>query len=125
VLSFTIAQQLVPNVCVWLKQKIQNVRKKKRTTTNSSKVAPLSLEEELNPSNLLNQGEEVPDPNLNQPRPNQEATAADELAKIKKRLLVVQQEADAAKEIQRQKVEIAKLNKELRIIKAKQSLNFN
>jgi hypothetical protein len=79
----------------------------------------------LNPSNLLNQGEEVPDPNLNQPRPNQEATAADELAKIKKRLLVVQQEADAAKEIQRQKVEIAKLNKELRIIKAKQSLNFN
>jgi hypothetical protein len=47
------------------------------------------------------------------------------LAKAKKSLLAVQQEAEAAKEIQRQKAEIAKLQEELRAIKAKQSLNFN
>jgi uncharacterized membrane protein (DUF106 family) len=39
---------------------------------------------------------------------------AKELAKAKKRLLVLQQEAEAAKEIQRQKAEIAKLQEELR-----------
>jgi hypothetical protein len=50
---------------------------------------------------------------------------AEELAEAKKRLLVVQQEAEASKEIQRQKAEIAKLQEELRGIKAKQSLNFN
>jgi hypothetical protein len=50
---------------------------------------------------------------------------AEELAKAKKRLLAVQQEAEAAKEIQRQKAEIAKLQEELRSIKAKQSLSFN
>jgi hypothetical protein len=33
----------------------------------------------------------------------------------KKRLLAVQQEADVAREIQRQKVEIAKLQEELRL----------
>jgi hypothetical protein len=49
----------------------------------------------------------------------------DELAKTKKRLLAVQQEAEAAKEIQRHKAEIAKLQEELRLIKAKQSLSFN
>jgi hypothetical protein len=37
----------------------------------------------------------------------------------------VQQEAKAAKEIQRQKAEIAKLQEELCVIKAKQSLNVN
>jgi LmbE family N-acetylglucosaminyl deacetylase len=116
--------------------------RRKRTTTNSSKGASSSLEEELNPSNLLTQGEELPDPNANQRRPNHDATAAaakaayeaelaklrkeaDELARTKKRLLAVQQEADAAKEIQRKKAEITKLQKELRLIKAKQSLNFN
>jgi hypothetical protein len=50
--------------------------RKKRTTTNSSKRASSSLEEELNPSNLLTQGEELPDPNVSQPKPNQDATAA-------------------------------------------------
>jgi chromosome segregation ATPase len=50
---------------------------------------------------------------------------AEELAKAKKRLLAVQHEARAAKEIQRQKAEIAKLQEELRAIKAKQSLSFN
>jgi hypothetical protein len=38
--------------------------RKKRTTTNSTKGASSSLEE-LNPSSLLTQGEELPDPNLN------------------------------------------------------------
>jgi hypothetical protein len=50
---------------------------------------------------------------------------SNELAKTKKRLLAVQQEADAAKEIQRQMAEIAKLQEELCLINAKQSLNFN
>jgi hypothetical protein len=92
--------------------------RKKRTTTNSSKGASSSLEEELNSSNLLTQGEELPDPNVSQPRPNQDVAAAtakaaykvelaklrkeaEELAKTKKRLLAVQQEAGAAKKIQR------------------------
>jgi hypothetical protein len=44
---------------------------------------------------------------------------ADELAKTKKRLLAVQQEAEEAKEIQRHKAKIAKLQEELRLIKAK------
>jgi hypothetical protein len=39
--------------------------------------------------------------------------------------LAIQQEAEAAKEIQRQKAEIAKLQEELCLIKAKQSLSFN
>jgi hypothetical protein len=50
---------------------------------------------------------------------------AEELAKAKKRLLAVQQGAKAAKEIQRQKAEIAKLQEELCVIKVKQSLSFN
>jgi hypothetical protein len=116
--------------------------RKKRTTTNSSNEASSSLEEELNPSNLLTQGKEIPNLNANQLRANQDATAAttkvayeaelaklrkeaDEVAKTKKRLLALQQEADAAKEIQKQKAEISKLHEELCIIKAKQSLNFN
>jgi hypothetical protein len=37
----------------------------------------------------------------------------------------VQQEAEAAKEIQRKKAEIVKLQEELRTIKAKESLSFN
>jgi hypothetical protein len=50
---------------------------------------------------------------------------AEELAKAKKRLLAVQHEAEAAKEIQRQTTEIAKLQEELRAIKVKQSMSFN
>jgi hypothetical protein len=47
------------------------------------------------------------------------------LAKTKKRLLALQQEAEAVKEIQRHKAEIVKLQEELCLIKAKQSLSFN
>jgi hypothetical protein len=50
---------------------------------------------------------------------------AEELAKAKKRLLAVHQEAEAAKEIQKQNAEIAKLQEELHAIKAKQSLSFD
>jgi hypothetical protein len=50
---------------------------------------------------------------------------ADELAKTKNRLLALQQEAEATKEIQIQKAEITKLQEELRLIKVKQSLSFN
>jgi hypothetical protein len=45
--------------------------------------------------------------------------------KTKKKLLAIQQEAEVAKEIQQHKAEIAKLQEELRTIKAKQSLSFN
>jgi hypothetical protein len=88
----------------------------------------------LNPSYLLTQGEELPESNATQPRPNQDANAstakatyeaelaklrkeAEELAKTKKKLLAIQQEAEAAKEIQRHKAEIDKLQEELRTIK--------
>jgi hypothetical protein len=47
------------------------------------------------------------------------------LAKTKKKLLVIQHEAEAAKVIQRHKAKIAKLQEEMCIIKAKQSLSFN
>jgi cytochrome c1 len=100
--------------------------RKKRSTANSSKGASSSLEEELSPSNSLTQGEEPTDLNANQPRPNHDVIAAkakaayevelaklqkeaDEVDKTKKRLLAVQQEVDAAKGMQRQKAEIAKL----------------
>jgi hypothetical protein len=104
--------------------------RKKRTTTNSTRGASSSLEDELNPSNLLTQGEELPDSNATAAKATYEAELAKlrkeakELAKAKKRLLAVQQEAEAAKEIQRQKAEIA-LQEELRVVKSKQSLNFN
>jgi hypothetical protein len=50
---------------------------------------------------------------------------AEKLVKTKKKLLAIQQEAEVAKEIQQHKAEIAKLQEELRTIKAKQSLSFN
>jgi hypothetical protein len=50
---------------------------------------------------------------------------AEELAKTKNKLLAIRQEAEAAQEIQRNKAEVAKLQEELRLIKAKQSLSFN
>jgi hypothetical protein len=102
--------------------------RKKRTTVNSSKGASSSLDEELNPSNFLTQGEELPEPNPT--AATAKATYEAELAKLRKeatswpklkRLLAVQQEAESAKEIQRHKVEIAKLQEELRLIKAKVS----
>jgi uncharacterized protein involved in exopolysaccharide biosynthesis len=110
--------------------------RKKRTTVNSSSGASSSLGEVLNPSNLLTQGVELLESNVTQLRPNQDATAAtaraayeaelaklrkeaEELPKTKKKLLVIQQEAEAAKEIQRRRAEIAKLQEELRTIKVK------
>jgi hypothetical protein len=105
--------------------------RKKRTTANSTKGASSSLDEELNPSTLLTQGEELPEPNAATAKATYEAELAklrkeaEELAKAKKRLLAVQREAEAAKEIHRQKAEIAKLQEELRAIEAKQSLSFN
>jgi hypothetical protein len=116
--------------------------RKKRTTVNFSRGASSSLDEELNTSNLLTRGEELPKSNVTQPWANQDPNAStakaayeaelaklrketEELAKTKKKLLAIQQEAEAAKEIQRHKVEIAKLQEELRTIKAKQSLSFN
>jgi hypothetical protein len=80
---------------------------------------------------MLSQGEELPEPNTATAKAAYEAELAKlrkeakELAKAKKRLLAVQQEAEAAKEIQRQKAEIAKLQEELCVIKAKQSLSCN
>jgi hypothetical protein len=104
--------------------------RKKRTTANSTRWgASSSLDEELNPSTLLTQGEELPEPNAMAAKATYEAELdrlykeAEELAKAIKRLLAVQQEAKAVKE--RQKAEIAKLQEELRAIKAKQPLNFN
>jgi hypothetical protein len=87
--------------------------RKKRTTANSNRWASSSLDEELNPSNLLTQGEDLSESNATQPRPNQDATAtatkvayeaelaklwkeAEELAKTKKKLLTIWQEVEAA-----------------------------
>jgi hypothetical protein len=70
----------------------------------------------------------APRPNVSQPRPNQDVAAAaakatyevelaklrkevDELAKTKKRLLVVHQEVDAAKEIQGKRSKSLNCNK--------------
>jgi hypothetical protein len=81
----------------------------------------------LNPSTLLTQGEELPESGAATAKTAYEAELAklrkevEELAKTKKRLLAVQHEA----EIQKQKAEFAKLQEELRAIKAKQSLSFN
>jgi hypothetical protein len=80
---------------------------------------------------LLTQGEELLEPGAVTAKAAYEAELAklrkeaQKLAKTKKRLLVVQHEAEAAKEIQKQKAEIAKLQEKLRAIKAKQSLSFN
>jgi hypothetical protein len=105
--------------------------RKNRTTANSTRGASSSLDEELNPSTLLTQREELPEPSATTAKATYEAEVAklrkeaEKLAKAKKRLLAVQHEAEEAKEIQRQKVEIAKLQEELHAIKAKQSLSFN
>jgi hypothetical protein len=101
--------------------------RKKITTTNSTRGASSSLDEELNPSTLLTQGEKLPESGAATAKTAYEAELAklrkeaEELAKTKKRLLTVQHEA----EIQQQKAEIAKPQEELRAIKAKQSLSFN
>jgi hypothetical protein len=99
--------------------------RRKRTTANSTRGASSSLDEELNPSTLLTQGEEVLEPSTATAKATYEAELAKlckeakELAKAKKRLLAMQQEAEVAKEIQRQKAESAKLQEELCAIKAK------
>jgi hypothetical protein len=81
--------------------------RKKRTTANSTRGASSSLDEELNPSTLLTQGEELLEPSAAVTKATYETELAklrkeaEELAKAKKRLLAVQQEAEAAKEIQK------------------------
>jgi hypothetical protein len=83
--------------------------RKKRTTANSTRGASSSLNEELNPSTLLTQGEVLPEPSAAAAKATYGAELAklckeaEEPAKAKKRLLAVQYEAEAAKEIQRQK----------------------
>jgi small-conductance mechanosensitive channel len=83
--------------------------RKKRTTANSTRGASSSLDEEFNPSTLLTQGEELPESGAATAKAAYEAELAklckeaEELAKAKKRLLAVQHEAEAAKEIQKQK----------------------
>jgi hypothetical protein len=105
--------------------------RKKRTTANSTRGASSSLDKELNPSTLLTQGEELPEPGAATAKATYDAELAklrkevEELAKAKKRLLAIQHEAEVSKEIQKQKAEIAKLQEELCAIKAKQSLSFN
>jgi hypothetical protein len=95
---------------------------KKRTTANSTKGVLSSLDEELNPSTLLTQGEEPPESGAtHEAELAKLRREAEELARTKKRLLAVQHEA----EIQKQKEEIARLQEELRALKAKQSLSFN
>jgi hypothetical protein len=100
--------------------------RKKRTIANSTKGASSSLDEELNPSTLFTQGEELLESGAAMARTAHEAELAklrreaEDLAKTK-RLLAVQHEA----EIQKQKAEIAKLQEELCALKAKQSLCFN
>jgi hypothetical protein len=104
--------------------------RKKRTTANSTRGASSSVDEELNPSSLLTQGEELLEPSATTAKAAYEVELAklrkevEELAKVKKRLLAVHQEDEAAKEIQRQKAEIAKLQEELHTIKAKLSMSF-
>jgi hypothetical protein len=89
--------------------------------------ASSSLNEELNPSTLLTQGEELTESGTATARTAHEAELAklrreaEKLAKTKKRLLAVQHEV----EIQKKKAEIAKLQEELLALKAKQSLSFN
>jgi hypothetical protein len=96
--------------------------RKKRTTANSTKGASSSLDEDLNPSTLLTQGEELPEScAAREAELAKLRREAKELARTKKRLLAIQHEA----EIQKQKAEIAGLKEELRALKAKQSLSFN
>jgi hypothetical protein len=85
----------------------------------------------LNPSTLLTQGEQLSEPSPATAKATYEAEfaklrkEAEKLAKAKKTLLAVQHEAETTKEFQKQKAKIAKLQEELRAIKAKQSLSFN
>jgi hypothetical protein len=96
--------------------------RKKRTTANSTKGVSSSLDEELNPSTLLTQGEELPESGAaHEAKLAKLRREAEELTRTKKRLLAIQHEA----EIQKQKAEIAGLKEELCAFKAKQSLSFN
>jgi hypothetical protein len=75
-------------------KKLKKSTRKKRTTANSSKGASSSLDEELNPSNLLTQGEELPEPNSTQPRPNQDATGVTAKVAYKAELTKLRKEAE-------------------------------
>jgi hypothetical protein len=80
------------------------------------------MDEELNLSTLLTQGEALPEPDATREAELAKLRKeAEELARTKKRLLAIQHEA----EIQKQKAEIASLKEELHALKAKQSLSFN
>jgi hypothetical protein len=96
--------------------------RKERTTANSTKGVSSSLDEDLNPSTLLTQREELPESGAtHEAELAKLRREAEELARTKKRLLAIQHEA----EIQKQKAEIVGLKEELRALKAKQSLSFN
>jgi hypothetical protein len=96
--------------------------RRKRTTTNSTKGASSSLDEELNPSTLLTQGEALPESGAtHEAELAKLRREAEELARTKKRLLAIQHEA----KIQKQKAKITSLKEELCTLKAKQSLSFN
>jgi hypothetical protein len=69
--------------------------RKKRTTANSTRGASLSIDEELNPSTLLAQGEELPEPSAVIAKATYKVELAklrkeaEELDKARKRLLAV------------------------------------
>jgi hypothetical protein len=92
-------------------KKLKMSTRKKRTTTSSTRGASSFINDELNPSTLLTQGEELPEPSAATAKATYEAELAklckeaEEPAKAKKRFLAVQHEAEAAKEIQRQKAD--------------------
>jgi hypothetical protein len=96
--------------------------RKSKNIANSTKGASSSLDEELNPSTLLIQGEALPEFGAtHEAELAKLCREAEELARAKKRLLAIQHEA----EIQKQKAEIASLKEELCALKAKQSLSYN
>jgi hypothetical protein len=78
-----------------IRKKPRMSTRKKRTTANSTRGASSSLDEELNPSTLLTQGQELPEPNATTSKASYIAELAklrkeaEELAKAKRRLLAV------------------------------------
>jgi hypothetical protein len=96
--------------------------RKKRTTANCTKGVQSSLDEDLNPSTLLTQGEVLPESGAaHEAELAKLHREAEQLARTNKRLLAIHHKA----EVQKQKAEIASLKEELGALKAKQSLSFN
>jgi hypothetical protein len=76
--------------------------RKKKTTANSTKGASSSLDEELNPSTLLTQGEALPKSGAaHEAELAKLRKEAEEPARTKKRLLAIQHEAEIQKQKQR------------------------